>query len=461
MHPVRDQIAAVRERDKLDQRKRGPAIRALSSAQVGRIISRFRALNPYDKRIVPGSILELEAENFDPRTGKRRQLYGYAIAAKRYCLFNLTRSGEPLLRKRMEHGLGHLLNPTAIGGDKDDWISQLWEYIIRADALGLDARAPEWLSAPALTQTTISRPSTLSAFAVHNRGIPVADQVRPFNFLLAAHVSPGGHPNGADPTRFQLVAPYARDQRQWRKRSWFDLHTGDRYRITTHGSGGDAIARVNTYRDILDRYRIHPEAKSCDGEGDRCGPTTIGLLHRRPVNARLLIHVGKESNRLEEVQAGLTHDAEDVLTEYESASHGGWRTLVHPVLCDMPVALAARESGVSRRGIEKLRANLQQRPHAKTMQAVTLAAAEYARSALVAANIQASPTDFDCLAAYRDWRSALPGLTCQGCGRMLSGRQHRWCDDCASKRLERDRRTKRGSEATSARASRPTRSQAA
>jgi hypothetical protein len=43
------------------------AIRALTWEQVDQIVERFRALNPYDRSKVPGSILEIEDENFDER----------------------------------------------------------------------------------------------------------------------------------------------------------------------------------------------------------------------------------------------------------------------------------------------------------------------------------------------------------------------------------------------------------
>ena len=62
--------------------------------------------------MIPGSVLEIEKENFVEKTGLRKQLYCYAISAKRYALFNLDRSGIPILRKVSEHGLGHLLPPT-------------------------------------------------------------------------------------------------------------------------------------------------------------------------------------------------------------------------------------------------------------------------------------------------------------------------------------------------------------
>jgi hypothetical protein len=106
------------------------AILALSYADVDAIIARFETLNPYNRELVTGSILELEDWNLDPETGDRRQLYCYAISAKRYALYNLTADGRPILRKPSEHGLGHLLNPTDPDSPDRDWIRQAWQRIL-------------------------------------------------------------------------------------------------------------------------------------------------------------------------------------------------------------------------------------------------------------------------------------------------------------------------------------------
>jgi hypothetical protein len=63
------------------------AIIALTWDQVLELANRFAALNPYDRNIVPGSILKIEDDNFDPVTNKQRQIWCVAISAKRYALF--------------------------------------------------------------------------------------------------------------------------------------------------------------------------------------------------------------------------------------------------------------------------------------------------------------------------------------------------------------------------------------
>ena len=62
-------------------------VKALPWNQVRGIVDRFETLNPYDRKVIPGSILNIVQElNFDSE-GRQRQLYGYGISAKRYALY--------------------------------------------------------------------------------------------------------------------------------------------------------------------------------------------------------------------------------------------------------------------------------------------------------------------------------------------------------------------------------------
>jgi hypothetical protein len=58
-----------------------------SWAEVKDIVDRFRTLNPYSPKLVPGSILKIHKINWD-RDKKRRQLFGCRIAAKRYVVYS-------------------------------------------------------------------------------------------------------------------------------------------------------------------------------------------------------------------------------------------------------------------------------------------------------------------------------------------------------------------------------------
>jgi hypothetical protein len=286
------------------------------------------------------------------------QLYCYAISAKRYVLFNVDVDGRPVLRKWSEHGLGHLLNPTDPKSDDRDWIRQYWEGIV-TEALGQAYQWPDWLDRPAIGRITASSPEMLKPFTTWNRGKSYHNQVKPFNFLLTAFVASFGHPPGVDPAHFHLVAPYEADPRKWAKLPWTNLYdeTGARYRITTFRSDHIAagVVRDKTYRDVLDEYRAHAETKSLAPDGKECiGPTT-GLLCRRPVTALYRMHVGKESNRLEAVDAGLIHDPEEVYTEYVDPQHDPeWEALV-TTLKRIPRSWLMHETGLDRSTITRLR----------------------------------------------------------------------------------------------------------
>jgi hypothetical protein len=237
-------------------------ISALSWHQVEGVRQRFAQLNPYDRKAVPGSILEVEKENLDPEDGQRRQLWAYAISAKRYALFNLDEAGEPVLRKWSEHGLGHLLNPTDPDSEDREWIRACWELLVRK-GLGLPVEELSWFDRPALSQIRASSPHMLRPFDSYNASKPYAEQVKPFNFLLSVQVAPFGHPQGVDPTRFHLVAPWSSEPAEWMSLPWFDLHSGREFRITTTDDfGASGRVLVKTYRDVLAAYEVHPEAKS-------------------------------------------------------------------------------------------------------------------------------------------------------------------------------------------------------
>lgn len=98
---------------------------------------------------------------------------------------------------------------------------------------------------------------------------------------------------------------------------WTDIHCRKTYRITTVGPGAGDLVRVKDYRDVLAEYEVHPEPKSAALDGSPCGPGTQGLLQRRPVRVGRVVHIGKEANRLEDVEAGLVHDMDEVVEVYE------------------------------------------------------------------------------------------------------------------------------------------------
>lgn len=210
-----------------------------------------------------------------------------------------------------EHGLGHLLNPDDPDADDREWIRTVWTGLIH-EALGMPFGWPGWVDRPAMSRLSASSPHVLKSLTRDQTG-DYAEGVKPFNFLINPHVAPLGHPPGVDPQRFHLVAPFSKDASQWTAQRWTDVYSGDTYAISTQQVLRDQeIARVQSYGEVVDRYRVHPEAKSLGPDGMPCGKRTIRLLGRRPIRLGELVHIGKETNRLEEVEQGQVHDWDEV-----------------------------------------------------------------------------------------------------------------------------------------------------
>jgi hypothetical protein len=208
----------------------------------------------------------------------------------------------------------------------------VWLNLIRR-SLGLSTQPIGFERVPAIGQLQVSSPPLLKPFAAMNQRKPYRQQVKPFNFLSTCHVRPFGHPAGVDPTRFQLIAPYESDSKRWFTLPWVDRYSTKGYRITTTGSHGDRqTARVNTYGEVIEDYAVHPEVKSADARGRPCSKATIGLLQRRHVTIDGIKPIGKESNSLEDVQAGVVHDEANVYTEYPDPRRDVWRTKVWPAV---------------------------------------------------------------------------------------------------------------------------------
>ena len=333
-----------------DRTEKGePAVKALSWKEVDSIVEKFSALNPYDRNAVPDSILKVEKDNFYYKSKTQRQLYCYAISAKRYALFVLNKRGEPILLRKdknneddrwSEHGLGHLLNPMdiktkdGIEVESEDrkWIGEIWLTIIRG-ALGLSSKSLYFEKYPAIGKTAATSPAVMKAFDALNEGMPYDQQIKPFNFLLTSSVKAFGHPTGSDPEKIRLVSSYESDPRKWLKKEWIDEYSKKRYRVTTIGDHGTRhAARVKTYGEVIEQYRDHVESKCADQNGAPSDQQTVGLLQRRHIRIDAIEYIGKESNLLEEVLAGSISDPNSVYTKLPDIRRNEWVTKVVPAL---------------------------------------------------------------------------------------------------------------------------------
>jgi hypothetical protein len=113
---------------------------------------------------------------------------------------------------------------------------------------------------------------------------------------------------------------------------------------------------------VLRQYRLHPEHKFHGPDGEACGRLTRGVLRRRPVRAVDVRYIGKEANRLDDVQAGLVGQLGEVLNEYDDPNDSWVHRLVLPVLAGYSGRQLATLLGTDRRTIDRIRAGQMPRP---------------------------------------------------------------------------------------------------
>jgi hypothetical protein len=105
-----------------------------------------------------------------------------------------------------------------------------------------------------------------------------------------------------DRQRLTLVAPFSSDPAAWLHLEYRNRFDGTVVPTTTRPDGLPGAVRIKTYGDVIALYLRHPEVKSGDADGQPCGRATVGVLSRLHVRASRVRHIGKESNRLEEVE---------------------------------------------------------------------------------------------------------------------------------------------------------------
>ena len=89
---------------------------------------------------------------------------------------------------------------------------------------------------------------------------------------------------------------------------------------------------------------------------------TRGLLYRRHIKIGNIIFIGKESNNLEEVDAGMEHSLENVYTVYSDPKRDSWERFIRPKLKTIPLSRLISETGLSERMLQKARQG-HVRPH--------------------------------------------------------------------------------------------------
>jgi hypothetical protein len=267
--------------------------KALSLQEVQTISNKFKKLNPYDSALVP-EILKIEDVNHVDSDPKKpfRQLYGYAISAKRYALY--TQTGNKIeIEKASGHGLGYLLAPKERQEDEDEetpqWVMEAWDFLLRKE-LRLRSKEPPWLDLPAMMRMVVTTPNVLK----HQR----PEWLGPFNFFLFPLVSAlGGYPAGFNDSNFLFITPYESNRKKWKSLRGINLFDGQSFQIATRPAPNQDKVIPDSFRIVLHNYPSKAESKSLSPDGTPCTGATQGLLLRTEIIASKLVPVGKETDR--------------------------------------------------------------------------------------------------------------------------------------------------------------------
>ena len=337
-------------------------LRILSWAETLRIANRFTSLNPYNRKAVKGSILNLVDANYvnSDATKPQRQLYGYSIAAKRYALYEKTGKSDIAIVDPKAHGIGFLYPPqdSPKHWDKEvpRWIYQLWDYIVRG-ALRLPRRAPSWLDIPQMMRLTITTYNVLEMLGEW-------EIARPYNFLLLPMVDPlfgfAFHRQAND--KVLLVSAFSSKQEEWFDLECVNVHNGKKYKMLNckkaNGNLPYNIVFPLQFAHLVVQYQEHPEAKSLAPDGTPCTAETKGLLRRAHVIAGELRYVGKETDRKWE-EGDEISVLEFAATEYGRKSKVVASEDVKATIRSIGINKCARESGFDRKNfVRKLIRNI-------------------------------------------------------------------------------------------------------
>lgn len=282
--------------------------------QASAIVRWFDGLNPYGD---DEPLFKIEDENFrlvdgQPDKTAVEPLYAYAISAKRYALFNIGPESQPVIRKALAHGLGHLIDPYSEADAPAEiptpvsdlrkmgirrWHHDLWYLIVSAALAGehdmVDLSFVPNMQTPAASRYSLTTPVLAHWFDRFNEAHADRGWVRAFNFMLSFQLSIAkvnlaiaeGR-LGAD-IKKDLPAPVAPYNDDIAVAAWscFDRKTGE----------PAPLELLATYAEALAGYHLHSEAKFANGEAfDR------GVTERRHVCAIAVEYIGKEANRWEE-----------------------------------------------------------------------------------------------------------------------------------------------------------------
>ncbi len=338
-----------------------PAIAALSWEQVDAIRRELGALVPYDRAIVGEHVFKLEDENFALDAGgkldrsRRKQLWLYALAEKRYAVYNLVDRGVRL-RDCKEHGLGLYLDPKGDASHPKAWIGDVWQWEVET-ALGLTPPRSAFFDRLAVARLVFSTPAIAKPFD----DLSLGTRIRPFRFMLTV----SAHPHDASllGVRTRHVAPFERDPQRWATLPWVNLYS---HKAFAHEARTLGLGTIGQY--IFDWEARARVAKMVTPEGKRVTSETHGLLVPMPVVATSVLQTGRETVDSEPIDAEEV-DWREVLDE-SGMGQPASATMRHQVFCPDDAAAddtlreairkgdnisrVARKAGISRQHVHRI-----------------------------------------------------------------------------------------------------------
>jgi hypothetical protein len=279
-----------------DPREFAP-VPCLSRDTVAKISQHFTALNPYS---FGGTILKIEDVNYldgDPRK-PFRDLYGYAISAKRYCLFEGKNVRKIVDSKA--HGIGYLMNPIQRKQDEGQFADSFWQCVLQNEGISLKHDEPGWLDLPAMMRIPVSSPAVLGR---------LKDFCKPYDFVLAPIVRDGEFNLDEEANKPILVTRFEKASEEWATATYFNVRTGKPCRITAGEPNSKGAIAVRSYRSVLNAYVNNAESKFDGPDGRQCCSWTRGMLQRTHIVAGEHKYCGKEFKRKLE-QGPVDHEVE-------------------------------------------------------------------------------------------------------------------------------------------------------
>jgi len=227
-------------------------------------------------------------------------LYGYAISAKRYSLFEGKHVRKIVDAKA--HGIGYLMSPIQpkLDEDEDQFVVAFWRSVLQKEGISLKREEPDWFDRSAMMRIPVSSPAVLGRLKAF---------CKPYDFVLAPVIREGDLRLDEEAEKPILVTRFNKNREEWSAATYYNVRSGDPYSITTSESSGEKVIPVRSYRSVVNAYVNNAESKFNGPDGNQCCPWTRGILQRMHVVAGELRYCGKEFKRKLE-QGPVDHEVE-------------------------------------------------------------------------------------------------------------------------------------------------------